>query len=163
MAIRRRLRLGIHCVQEGSRFPEVVAFWGHVEALGYDWISLVDHLEPVWFPRDQPVYEVSATLAALAATTQRVRVSTLAICNNFRNPGVLAKEWATIDHISNGRLELGLGAGWHQREHEAVGIPFLAPAERIRMLSEALTVVRLLWTEPTSTFEGRYYQLRAAM
>lgn len=141
----------------------MVAFWRQVEALGYDWISLVDHLEAVWFERDQPIYEVSATLAALAAYTSRVRVSTLAICNNFRNPGVLAKEWATIDHISNGRLELGLGAGWNQREHEAFGIPFPSPAERIRMLSEALTVIKSLWTEPSSTFEGRYYQLRDAV
>src|SRR5450759_1079543 len=154
MAMRRGLQLGVHCVQEGSSFPEMVAFWRQVEALDYDWISLVDHLEPVWFERDQPLYEASAALAALAAYTSRVRIGTLAICNNFRNPGILAKEWATIDHISNGRLELGLGAGWHQREHDALGIPYPSPAERIRMLAEALTVIKKLWTEPSSNFEG---------
>lgn len=163
MALRRGFRLGIHCVQEGSSFPEMVAFWRQVEALGYDWISLVDHLEAVWFERDQPIYEASAALAALAAYTSKVRISTLAICNNFRNPGILAKEWATIDHISNGRLELGLGAGWNQREHDAVGIPYPSPADRIRMLEEALTVIKKLWTESSSTFEGRYYQLRDAV
>jgi F420-dependent oxidoreductase-like protein len=162
MAARRRLRFGVHCVHEGGSFAELQAFWRHVEALGYDWISLIDHLFPVWAPLEAPIWETGTALAALAASTQRVRISTLTLCNNFRHPSVLAKAWATIDHISNGRLELGIGAGWNAAEHAAYGLEYPAPGERVRRLDEALHVIKALWKEPRANFEGRYYTVRDA-
>lgn len=154
-----RLRFGVHCVQERGSFADLLAFWRHIEAVGYDWISLIDHFIPVWTDPDGPIYETVTSLAALAANTRRVRIGTLTLCNNFRHPAVLAKSLATIDHLSSGRLEPGIGAGWNAAEHAQFGLPFPKPADRVRMLDEGLQIIRLLWTQERTSFEGRFYQL----
>src|SRR5262245_36081186 len=156
-------RFGMHFVPENCSFPELLAFWQHAEALGYDWISTLDHLLPVWTGAESPIFETGATLAALAASTHSARISTLTLCNGFRPSTLLAKYLATVDHISGGLLELGIGAGWSAREHEAYGLTFPEPAERVRRLDEAVQIIKLLWTEPRASFEGRYYTLREAI
>lgn len=158
-----RLRFGVQCAQEGASYPEFEAFWRRVEALGYDWLSFPDHFRPARLVPDAPVFETGALLAAAAATTRRLRLSTLTLCNGFRSPAVLAKSLATIDHISGGRLELGLGAGWDAEEHQAYGLEFPSTGSRIRRLEEAVQVIKALWTEDRANFQGRYYMLQDAV
>jgi F420-dependent oxidoreductase-like protein len=98
-------------------------------------------------------------LAALAQATSRVRLGILVSGNTYRHPAVLAKMATTVDHISGGRLEFGIGGAWHTYEHQAFAIPFHTVRERLERLDEAVQVIRLLWTQPRSTFQGRYYQL----
>jgi F420-dependent oxidoreductase-like protein len=163
MPASHELRFGVQCAQEGASYPEFVAFWRRAEALGYDWLSFPDHFRPARLAPDAPSLETTALLAAVAASTHRLRLSTLALCNGFRHPAVLAKTLATIDHVSGGRLELGLGAGWDAVEHEAYGLPFPSAGERVRRLEEAVQVIKALWTEERANFAGRYYTLREAI
>lgn len=102
-------------------------------------------------------------LAALARDTTRIRLGPSVLCNSYRHPSVLAKMAATLDVISEGRLELGLGAGWFKREFEAYGIPFPPAGERVSALGEALEVIRTIWTEPNPVYAGRFYSLDGAI
>jgi F420-dependent oxidoreductase-like protein len=157
------LRFGVQCAQEGASIAELVAFWRHAEALGYDWISFPDHFRPARLAADAPSFETTALLAAVAMSTERVRIGTLTLCNGFRSPAVLAKTLATIDHLSDGRLEVGIGAGWDAAEHRAYGLPFPSAGERVRRLEEAVQVMKALWTEERASFAGRFYLLDDAV
>jgi probable F420-dependent oxidoreductase len=141
---------------------ELRASWLRAEVLGYDWISVWDHFHPTMGPADSGVFEAVACHAALAAATSRVRVGSLVYSAGYRHPAVLAHAAATIDHISGGRLELGVGAGWLQSEYAAHGIPFEAPGPRLRRLREAVEIIRLLWTEDVTSYEGEFYSLAGA-
>jgi probable F420-dependent oxidoreductase len=122
-----------------------------VEALGYDSLAVADH-----FPRGLGPF---AALATAAAVTERVRVGTFVLANDFRHPAVLAKETATLDLLSDGRLEVGIGAGWLRSEYEATGIPFDRAGVRIDRLAEALPLIKRLWTEDSVTAQGRFYNV----
>jgi len=102
-------------------------------------------------------------VAAAAATTRRVRLGTMVTANTYRHPGVLAKMAATVDHLSGGRLEFGIGAGWSAPEHQMLGIDFPGAGERVRRLDEACSVVELLWTRSRVDFDGRHYRLQGAI
>jgi F420-dependent oxidoreductase-like protein len=132
------------------------------EDLGYDHLWVYDHVETV--PRREPthVFEAFTTLAALSQQTRTVRLGQLVSCAAYRNAGLLAKEAAGIDVMSGGRLILGLGAGWYQREYEAYGWRFPPPRERLETLEETLAVVRRLWTEDAVSFAGRHLHLDGA-
>ncbi len=132
------------------------------EQVGYHHLWVYDHVETV--PRREPahVFEAFTTLAALAPLTREIRLGQLVTCSSYRNAGLLAKEAAGVDVISGGRLVLGLGAGWYEREYAAYGWEFLPPRERLRMLEETLIVVKRLWTEETVTFDGRHLHLHGA-
>jgi F420-dependent oxidoreductase-like protein len=106
-----------------------------------------------------PCMEGWTALAALAQATSRVRLGIMVTGNTYRHPAVLAKMATTVDQISGGRLEFGLGGAWHTYEHEAFAIPFHTTKERLERLDEAVQVIKLLWTETRPTFQGRYYQL----
>jgi alkanesulfonate monooxygenase SsuD/methylene tetrahydromethanopterin reductase-like flavin-dependent oxidoreductase (luciferase family) len=106
--------------------------------------------------------EAWTLLAGLAALTSRIRLGVLVTGITYRHPSILATEAITVDHISNGRLELGLGAAWHQPEHEALGIPFPPLKERAERLEEGVQVIRLLMTKDRADFSGRHYQLARA-
>lgn len=121
-----------------------------VEALGYDTLLVADH-----FPRGLGPF---AALATAAAVTDRVRVGAFVFANDFRHPAVLAKEAATLDHLSDGRLEVGIGAGWLRSEYEATGIPFDRAGIRIGRLAEAIPLIKRLWTEDNVTTQGSFYQ-----
>jgi F420-dependent oxidoreductase-like protein len=101
-------------------------------------------------------------LAALAAQTRRIRVGLMVTGNTYRHPAVLANMGATVDVVSNGRLDMGIGAGWNELEHKSYGIELLPPGKRISQFEEACEVIRLLWTEPRANFDGVYYQLSDA-
>jgi len=101
-------------------------------------------------------------MTAIALDTKHVRVGSLVICVNYRNPGVLAKAICTIDHLSGGRCEIGIGAGWHQHEYEGFGIPFERIGIRQDHLEEAVQILRMLFDQPVSNFKGQYFQLNDA-
>ena len=132
------------------------------EQAGYDHLWVYDHVETV--PRREPthVFEAFTTLAALSQRTERIRLGQLVTCASYRNAGLLAKEAAGIDVMSGGRLILGLGAGWYDREYRAYGYDFLPARERLRVLDETVTVIKQLWTDETVDYEGRYLQLDGA-
>ena len=139
--------------------PDLRALWRRLDDAGVDWISVWDHFyeaPPAGGTVDH--FEAVATLGALAADTRRARLGCLVFCVAYRNPGLLAKAAMTIDHISGGRFELGLGAGWHQWEAQAYGYDFPPPGVRLDMLEEAVPVLRSLLTEERTTHSGRHYR-----
>lgn len=124
------------------------------EGLGYSTIWMPDHFDEQWGPL------VGLTAAAAATTT--IRLGALVFDNDYRHPGVLAKEMATLDIVSEGRVELGMGAGWLKSDYDEMGIPFDRPATRVERLEEGVQVVKALWAEGPADFDGRHYQLRRA-
>ncbi len=135
--------------------------WRFYEDLGFDSLWDCDHFLR---PSDPscPYYEGWTLLAALAAETSRVRVGVLVASNTFRHPALVAQQAITIDHVTGGRLELGMGAGWFEEEHERFGIPFEDAPLRVDRFLEAIEVIDLLVRGEETTYKGRYYRLRAA-
>ena len=129
------------------------------EKLGYHSVWLDDHL----MYNDWPILECWTTLSALAAHTSKIRLGTMVTCNAHRNPAVLAKAAATLDVISGGRLELGIGSGVQEKEHRAYGFGFPKFSVRAERLGEALQVTRQLWTQEKASFQGKHYALRDAV
>jgi alkanesulfonate monooxygenase SsuD/methylene tetrahydromethanopterin reductase-like flavin-dependent oxidoreductase (luciferase family) len=154
------LRFGI-CTDQNLPFETLLERWQHFERLGFDSVWDCDHFNQPSRPTG-PYFEGWTLLAALAARTERIRVGVLVSSNTFRHPALLAQQAITLDHVSNGRLELGLGAGWFVAEHERFGIPFPPPGELVGRFHEAVRIVDSLLRNETTTFEGRYYTLRDA-
>jgi alkanesulfonate monooxygenase SsuD/methylene tetrahydromethanopterin reductase-like flavin-dependent oxidoreductase (luciferase family) len=153
---------GVHAGPQMCTMTELKEVWGTAEALGFDWVSIWDHFYPAPSPLDGDCFEAVACHAALAALTERVRVGSLVYSAGYRHPAVLANAAVTIDHLSNGRLEMGLGAGWHVWEYEAYGVPYEPNAVRLRRMAEAIEVIRLLWTQDTTTYQGEFFTLTDA-
>ncbi len=149
MAHERRIRFAVQLshAPTGREWKELAR---RAEVEGYDVVSLPDHLGDQFGP--------IAALAAVAAVTDSVRLSMFVLANDLRHPAVLAKEIATLDVISEGRVELGLGAGWSAAEFGAMGIPFDHPGTRIERLQEAVALLKALFTGQKTNFEGRYYR-----
>jgi F420-dependent oxidoreductase-like protein len=155
------MRLGCWIATERP-FGDVLGTALEAERLGYDSVYVADHFMPQTSPPIAPRLEAWTTLAALAARTERVRLGVLVTGNTYRHPAILAKMAATTDRISNGRLVLGLGAGWQRNEHEAYGIALPENAELLGRLEEACQVVRTLLDNTWSDFDGRWYHLEQA-
>ena len=145
-----------------SPFEDVVALGQHVEKTGWDGIWYADHFMPNAPDTSTPWPEAWMTLAALAPVVPRVRLGTLVTGNTYRHPAVLAKMAATLDHISGGRVVLGLGSGWQENEHQQYGISFYTVRERLDRLDEACSVIKSLFGNESSDFDGRFYQLAGA-
>ncbi len=143
-------------------FEVMQSLANHVEQLGYDGLWLADHFMPNAEDTNQPWPEAWTTLAAIAATVPRLRLGTLVTGNTYRHPAVLAKMAATIDHISGGRLVLGLGSGWQENEHEKYGIEFDTVSGRLKRLEEACQVIKSLYNDDAANFSGNYYNLNDA-
>jgi F420-dependent oxidoreductase-like protein len=143
-------------------FSDVLALASHVEATGWDGVWYADHFMPNAADTSAPWAEAWMTLAALGASVPRIRIGTLVTGNTYRHPAVLAKMAATLDHITGGRVVLGLGSGWQENEHRQYGIPFYTTGERLARLDEACQVIKQLFTESKSDFAGRFYQLHGA-
>jgi probable F420-dependent oxidoreductase len=144
------------------RFADAREFAERAEKVGYDTVAVEDHFfmrSPMEAPEDARL-ECFTTLAAIAMVTRRVKLSQLVACNSYRHPALTAKIAVTLDHVSDGRLELGLGAGWFREEYDALGLPYPRPRVRIAQLGEALRIIKKLWTEPVVDFAGEHYQLR---
>jgi alkanesulfonate monooxygenase SsuD/methylene tetrahydromethanopterin reductase-like flavin-dependent oxidoreductase (luciferase family) len=156
-------RFGLFLGQAGKAWEQVLDEFSLAEELGFDHAWLVDHLTPTDGPREVPILEAWTLLAAIAARTQRIRLGVLVTNNLFRNPALLLKEATTVDHISGGRLILGLGAGWFGEEHRRFGFPFPSAAARVERLEETVTICRLLMAQGRATFHGRHYRLDDAI
>ena len=132
------------------------------EELGYDSIWVYDHFHNVPRPAHEAVFECWTTMAAISQRTSRVRLGQMVGCNSYRQPGVLAKITSTVDVISGGRLDWGIGAGWYENEYRGSGFDFPKPKDRIGMLRECVEIVRSMWTEEETNFNGKYYKLSRA-
>jgi F420-dependent oxidoreductase-like protein len=158
-----KLRFGIHAGQQYTDFPAYLELWRTAEELGLDWASVFDHFMPIQADPTGPCFEGLTLLAAMAAHTERLRLGIIVVGVTYRSPALLAKMAATIDHISGGRLELGIGGAWYELEHDQYGIPFPPIGRRLAMMGEAAVILKSLWTEPRTTFDGRHYQLKDAI
>jgi F420-dependent oxidoreductase-like protein len=156
------MRIGLDVAQHQLLWPELAERVQFAESAGFDGAWVFDHFSPLYGEPNGPCLEGWTLLAGLAAITSRIRLGVLVTGITYRHPSVLATEAITVDHISNGRLELGVGAAWHQPEHEALGIPFPPIKERAERLEEGVQVIRLLMTKDRAGFAGRHYQLRKA-
>jgi len=146
--------------QEDVTWEQWLALAGACEEHGLEGLFRSDHYESVMGMRERGSLDAWATLAALAARTSRIRLGTLVSPATFRHPSVLAKMVATVDHVSGGRAELGLGAGWHEGEHRAYGFEFPPTPTRMERLAEQLEIVTRSWTEDAVEFQGRHYQVQ---
>lgn len=157
------LRFGIKTAPQNTNYADIVRVWREADALPvFEHAWLFDHFAPIFSDLDGPCYEGFTLLAALAAQTSRIRVGLMVAGNTYRHPAVLAHMGATIDVISNGRFDMGLGAGWNEYEHSSMGLPLYTPGERIRRLGEACEIIKRLYTQHLTDFAGRYYQLKEA-
>lgn len=157
------LRFGVTAAPTAT-YDEVRAIWQDGERLGFDSAFVYDHFMGIapGAPATERCFESWTLLAALAVQTTRLRCGVLVSGNTYRHPPVLAKMAATVDHVSGGRLILGMGAAWLEREHTALGIPFYTPGERAHRLAEAVEVVTQLFTQERATFTGKFYTLKDA-
>jgi F420-dependent oxidoreductase-like protein len=156
------MRIGLDVAQHQLLWAELAERVQFAESSGFDGAWVFDHFSPLYGDPNGPCLEGWTLLAGLAAITSRIRLGVLVTGITYRHPSVLATEAITVDHISNGRLELGMGAAWHQPEHKALGIPFPPIKERAERLEEGVQVIRLLMTKDRATFSGRHYQLANA-
>jgi len=151
---------GVHVGQQNASMDELRALWRRLDEAGVDWISAWDHLYEAP-PSGGTIahFEAVATLAAMACETERARLGVLVCCVPYRNPALLAKSAVAIDHLSGGRFELGLGAGWHEPEFRAHGYDFAPLGTRFDMLGEGIEIIRSMFTEERTTFTGEHYQV----
>jgi F420-dependent oxidoreductase-like protein len=153
----------------GVTLPQIKRSWSEAreaalafDRLGFDSAWVCDHVYGVPIPQ-LPIFEAWSELAAVAAITERVELGTLVTPPLLRNPGVLAKQVATVDHVSGGRTIMGLGSGWFQPEFEAYGLPFPSLGERMRALDEYVQILKGLWGEERFSFEGRHFSVKDAL
>lgn len=142
-----------------AQWAQTVSVARLAEELGYDSVWLYDHFHNVPRPAHETVFECWTALAAISQVTSRVRLGQMVGCNSYRNPALLAKITSTLDVISGGRLEWGVGAGWYENEYRAYGFDFPKPKDRIGMLRETVEIVRSMWTERETTYKGKYYEV----
>ena len=157
---------GILTPQVSLSYAQLRKIWAEAEACGFDSASLVDDFFPYDYP-DRPItdpfLECWVTLSALAMDTSKIRLGALVSSNTYRPPALLAKMSATLDIISNGRLNFGIGAGSLALENEPYGFPFPKISVRMEMLSEAIKLIKEMWTEEKATFRGKYYNVTDAV
>ncbi len=153
------VKFGVQALQGMPDYSTLKKVVLECDRLGFDSVWVYDHLHFTY----GPTLECWTVLSALAEATKNVRIGPLVTCNAFRYPSILAKMAATVDMISNGRLNFGIGAGWHEAEAKAYGIPFPRGSIRVEMLDEALSIIKGLWTEDKVTFKGKYYSVDDAV
>lgn len=156
------LRLGVDISQHRLSWHELAERARWAEDAGFEGAWAFDHFTPMYGSGPGECMEAWTLLAALAASTTRIRLGTLVTGVTYRHPSVLAAEVVTVDHVSGGRVDVGVGAAWHQDEHRRLGIAFPPTPERVGRLEEAVAVMRLLMTTDDASFEGSYYRLQGA-
>ena len=157
------IRFGVHVApQFGYEYQAIEDIALLTEKLGYNLLTIGDHLFLDENSEDRDCLEAWSLLSSLVAKTSKIMLGTLVTCNSFRHPSILAKMASTIDVISNGRLLLGIGAGWKKVEYDAYGIPFPKVQDRMDQLEEAVQIIKLMWTEPKASFSGKHYMVKDA-
>ncbi len=146
-------------------FPAVVRQAREAEAAGFDTVLVMDHFYqlPMLGPPENAMLECYTLLAALAQHTDQVRLSALVTGNSYRNPALLAKEVTTLDHVSGGRAQLAIGAGWFELEHDSLGFEFGTFTERFEKLEESIRIIKAMLAGERPTFEGRWYRVSDAI
>jgi F420-dependent oxidoreductase-like protein len=157
------IRFGIASGQQNYQWAKIRQLWETADRLGYDSLWTSDHLYAIMVDPSEPAFEGWTTLAALSQHTSRARIGSLVNCNGFRNPCLTAKMAVTLDHASDGRFVLGLGAGWFEKEHKSLGFEFKAAPERLRALDEACRVIKGMLEEGRATFRGKCYEVADAV
>jgi F420-dependent oxidoreductase-like protein len=157
-------RIGMHAGPQDLSVDELKKLWRTADENGFHWVSVWDHFyaNPL-VDRNNPCFEGVAAMSALAALTDNVQVGCLVFCALFRPPGVLAKAAVTVDHLSGGRAQIGIGAGWLEEEFREFGYGFPPLGKRLDQLEEALAIIRSLLNDEETTFQGEYYQLEGAV
>ncbi|HEX6578976.1 MAG TPA: TIGR03560 family F420-dependent LLM class oxidoreductase [Jiangellaceae bacterium] len=152
------MRYGLKLSQRAT-IDDLRQVWRIADDEGFDHCWIMDHLATIGGDPTGDIFEAWTLLAAMAAATSRTRIGCMVTGNTYRHPGVLAKEAVTVDHISGGRLEFGIGAGWAENEHIMFDLEFGTVGERMDRLDEACQIIRSLWTEKRTTFDGRHYRI----
>ncbi len=157
------LKLGVHTGQQDVELDELRRLWRYIDGNGWDFISIWDHFyEAPPIDGTHPAFEAIAAMTLLAAETEHVRIGCHVFCMNYRNPALLAKSLMTIDHASHGRVEAGLGAGWHVQEHAGYGYTFPSVKERLDRLEEGIQIIGGMFSQDRTTFSGEYYRAEEA-
>jgi F420-dependent oxidoreductase-like protein len=156
------LRFGLKLSQNAS-IDQLRGLWRLADEAGFDSCWVMDHFATLGARDDGPIFEAWAMLAAMAQLTSRTRIGCAVVGNTYRHPAVLAKMAVTVDHVSGGRLEFGIGAGWAENEHTMLGLEFGTRNDRADRLEESVQIIRSLWTRPRTTFEGKHYRLQDAV
>ena len=156
------LRFGLKLSQNAT-IDELRDVWRVADDAGFDSCWVMDHFATLGPEDDGPIFEAMTLLAGMAQLTTRTRIGCAVVGNTYRHPAVLAKMAVTVDHLSGGRLEFGLGAGWAENEHTMLGLEFGTKNDRADRLEESVRIIQSLWTQPRTTFDGRHYQLREAI
>jgi F420-dependent oxidoreductase-like protein len=156
------LQIGIDVSQHQLTWDELAQRVRFAEGAGFAGAWVFDHFKPLYGDPAGPCLEGWTLLAALAAATSRIRLGALVTGATYRHPSVLAAEAVTVDHVSGGRLELGIGAAWFEGEHKALGIEFPGTGERIDRLEDTVQILKLLMTGDNVSFDGHHFSLRGA-
>lgn len=156
-------RIGLKLSQQVHPIDAQREAWRTADEAGFDHIWPFDHLIALGNDPTKLIFDGWTILGAVAEDTKRTRIGLNVTGNLYRHPGLLAKIAVTVDHLSAGRLEMGMGAAWNETEFKMYGLPFPSAADRIRMLDESCRVLKALWTEERATFKGRFYELDAAI
>lgn len=158
------LTIGLHAGQQDIALDDLRRLWRYADDHGFEFLSCWDHFYEAP-PRDgtAPTYEPVALMAAMAVETRNIRLGCHVFCMNYRNPALLAKSMATVDHLSNGRVEVGLGSGWHVQEHRAYGYDFPSVKDRLDRLEESVQVIQAMFTQERATFAGKHVRVEDAM
>ena len=156
-------RLDLAGIDTKDHWDTMTSVASRIEDLGYDSLWVYDHFHTVPEPIQEATYEAWTLMAALAAVTDTVRLGQMCTCNSYRPPSYLAKVAASIDVISGGRVEMGIGAGWYEHEYDGYGYEFAKPSVRIGMLREGIEIMQRMWTEDEVHYEGKYYNLQGAI
>jgi F420-dependent oxidoreductase-like protein len=156
-------RLDLVGIEPEKHWQTMLDFARRADDGPWESIWVYDHFHTVPTPTDEPTYEAWTLMAALAATTQRVRLGQMCTCMGYRNPAYLAKVAASTDVISGGRVEMGIGGGWYEHEWRAYGYGFPSAGERLGMLDEGVQIMRQLWTDGVATLDGKHYQVDGAI
>jgi F420-dependent oxidoreductase-like protein len=156
------MRWGLDIAQHQLSWDEIVERARLAEDAGFDGAWVFDHFKPLYGDPKGPCLEGWTLLAGLARETERIRLGTLVTGMTHRHPSVLAAQAVTVDHLSNGRLELGVGAAWNEEEHRQLGIDFPSAGERMDRLEEGVQMLKLLMTTDDASFDGARYRLEGA-
>jgi len=159
----KKLSFGIKTAPQHTTYEGMLHVWQEADSIpSIEHAWLFDHFMPITREISGPCLEGWTLLAAYAAVTKRMRIGLMVTGNTYRHPAVLANMAATVDIISGGRLDFGIGAGWNETEHNSYGMPLYTAGERIRRLGEACEIIKRMWIETAPSFEGKYYQIKDA-